>query len=530
MNRPTKSLFALALTTALLASGLVSQAAETQEIIKVDINPSGSSTPSFLTAIDDYVYFTADDGSNGREIWFTDGTAAGTVSVGNINPSGNAINDERVDPFFHLLDGYVYYRATNGTDGLELYRSPLGQSGFEQISNLNGATGGFYTISLQYWHNPLAPMYTEDIVSHGGKLYFRAWNSASSVWQLYSYDPSVTPNPATSAGLTNMTHGLTGDVHDLVVWNNALHFVFKPTGAESVLYKLAGSPLAPVSVVSASVVTQGTIFRLMPVGDYLLFLDGIGTTNADLRYITAAAPSVSVAITNAGPIKTDLGTFMRPTVIGNEIYFETTNANVTNDLALRYVNLDASPITLETVVGSMPTSTSGVRNISRVEVVGDTRYVIHAASAFSYSLYEVTGSTLSAPLGSAGDLLTQLKNVDGSLFHQASFSGDLDVAVRAPGGSSTRTADSVEGGSFVPKQIEAIGRTAVISAQAGDWELWLLALVAPQGGATPFTGPKLNPIIGPVNPGDTVTVTGTELDQVTSAEIDDLPGTISNQT
>ena len=50
-----------------------------------DINSgSGKSNPSELTAIGNTLYFRANDGNNGRELWKSDGTAAGTVMVKDI--------------------------------------------------------------------------------------------------------------------------------------------------------------------------------------------------------------------------------------------------------------------------------------------------------------------------------------------------------------------------------------------------------------------------------------------------------------
>ena len=50
-----------------------------------DINPGGSSVPLGFASVGNMLYFTANDGVNGRELWKTDGTSAGTVLVKDIN-------------------------------------------------------------------------------------------------------------------------------------------------------------------------------------------------------------------------------------------------------------------------------------------------------------------------------------------------------------------------------------------------------------------------------------------------------------
>ena len=42
--------------------------------------------PRNLTNVNGTLFFTADDGTNGRELWKSDGTAAGTVLVKDISP------------------------------------------------------------------------------------------------------------------------------------------------------------------------------------------------------------------------------------------------------------------------------------------------------------------------------------------------------------------------------------------------------------------------------------------------------------
>ena len=56
-----------------------------------DINPgSSSSNPSFFTNVGGTVFFDAGDGVHGVELWRSDGTAAGTQLVSDINPGSAA--------------------------------------------------------------------------------------------------------------------------------------------------------------------------------------------------------------------------------------------------------------------------------------------------------------------------------------------------------------------------------------------------------------------------------------------------------
>jgi len=59
---------------------------ETVFLVK-DINATGAdSSPSALTAANGAVFFAVSDGTHGRELWKSDGTATGTVLVADLNP------------------------------------------------------------------------------------------------------------------------------------------------------------------------------------------------------------------------------------------------------------------------------------------------------------------------------------------------------------------------------------------------------------------------------------------------------------
>lgn len=52
----------------------------------VDLDPSGSGRPSSIAAVGDGVFFNGNDGVVGLETWFSDGTAAGTTLLGDMMP------------------------------------------------------------------------------------------------------------------------------------------------------------------------------------------------------------------------------------------------------------------------------------------------------------------------------------------------------------------------------------------------------------------------------------------------------------
>jgi len=82
-----------------------------------DIHPSGDSSPTSLTAVDGYLYMSADDGTNGTEPWVSDGTAAGTRMVANVNPTGNG------SPGYFAPGpaGSVFFSAADSSHGNELF-------------------------------------------------------------------------------------------------------------------------------------------------------------------------------------------------------------------------------------------------------------------------------------------------------------------------------------------------------------------------------------------------------------------------
>ena len=105
-------------------------------VLVKDINPGinregsyaslNSSSPSNLTQFNGKLYFSADDGKNGRELWVSDGTAEGTNLVkdiypGNPNYQNSGYMDSSIPTHFIKFDNKLYFSARDSQNDSELW-------------------------------------------------------------------------------------------------------------------------------------------------------------------------------------------------------------------------------------------------------------------------------------------------------------------------------------------------------------------------------------------------------------------------
>ena len=74
-----------------------------------DINPLGPGDPGSLTVFNEHLFFRANNGVNGSELWKSNGSEEGTVLVSDINPSGDSYPG-----VLTVLDGVLYFTAYEG--------------------------------------------------------------------------------------------------------------------------------------------------------------------------------------------------------------------------------------------------------------------------------------------------------------------------------------------------------------------------------------------------------------------------------
>jgi ELWxxDGT repeat protein len=129
-----------------------------------DINVGArGSQPVSMTLVNNELYFSADDGLSGYEIWTSNGTRAGTRLIADINQLGEDTESSR--PYeFTEIGPYVLFTATaSKVEGRQLWRTDGTESGTQVINAVNPFGGA------QIYH----------LTKAGGYVYFAGLDGSS---------------------------------------------------------------------------------------------------------------------------------------------------------------------------------------------------------------------------------------------------------------------------------------------------------------------------------------------------------------
>lgn len=100
-----------------------------------------SSRPRGLIALGDKLYFFADDGVNGVELWVTNGTEAGTHMVRDVNPVAGAVATYD-PPFAAALGDSLIFFADDGTHGSEPWITDGTEAGTQLLRDVRPGNQG----------------------------------------------------------------------------------------------------------------------------------------------------------------------------------------------------------------------------------------------------------------------------------------------------------------------------------------------------------------------------------------------------
>jgi ELWxxDGT repeat protein len=178
-----------------------------------DINPAGGSDPVRLTAVGSTLYFLAIDALHGRELWKSDGTAAGTVRVKDIRPGpvGAFPGDQYSGGPLIVVNGRLVFAADDGVHGEELWVSNGTATGTKLLKDIDPGSASSLPV---YGPGSWAVV--------GNKAFFTANDGSGTGGQLWATDG--TPGGTYKVTDVNPTQP-TSSLSDLTAAGNLLFFL-----------------------------------------------------------------------------------------------------------------------------------------------------------------------------------------------------------------------------------------------------------------------------------------------------------------
>lgn len=157
---------------------------------------------SHFTKVNNTLYFLIDYFSNPSgfvELWKSDGTIAGTVTVKKIQLSPSSTT------YLTSCNGELYFNATNGINGEELWKSDGTSAGTVMVKDINESSAGSYPMKLTTFNN---------------ELYFSAYTTDEGT-ELWKSDGTANGTVMVKA----INDGIySGNPGNLVVFKNSLLF------------------------------------------------------------------------------------------------------------------------------------------------------------------------------------------------------------------------------------------------------------------------------------------------------------------
>jgi ELWxxDGT repeat protein len=199
------------------------------------------------------LYFVANDGTHGAELWRTDGTEEGTQLVKDIRPG--LANSLSASTRLLGLDDVLYFTANDGTHGSELWKSDGTELGTQIIGDLFPPNGSA--------SDPLAVIQ--------GKIFFSGYDPSTTGYEYYISDGTLSGtsilmdiNPGSGSGVAGFG----------VIFQDKLYFHATDGTGSSGLWKTDGTT-GGTSLVKY-IQTAGTYYVSMSSSDQAIYFTVAG--------------------------------------------------------------------------------------------------------------------------------------------------------------------------------------------------------------------------------------------------------------
>lgn len=263
-------------------------------LVKDIASGSTSGNVNNITAFSDehgsYVYFSANDGTNGNELWRSDGTLSGTQMVCNLYSGSNSSDPSGLT----VVDGALYFSAKNSASDPILWRLADTQSTtpVALVSEVVSMTSYYLTNCTE-------------LTEVNGALYL----SAKGTRNTGSYtDTELWRVSGTSTAEIDITGSASNsNPSGLVAVGNEL-YCFATVSSVQYIYQVNGTTKTQRASVSAAANS------LTSVDGTIYYADGSLSYNTQLRRLASSGPS-STAITLGSSYPQEL------TAVGTTLFF-----------------------------------------------------------------------------------------------------------------------------------------------------------------------------------------------------------------
>ncbi|MEX0676088.1 MAG: ELWxxDGT repeat protein [Pirellulales bacterium] len=240
-----------------------------------DLNALGGSDPDRFVEVGSIAFFTANDGTNGQELWKSDGTEAGTVLVKDIFPGASGSLP------FNLtnVNGTLFFSANDGITGIELWKSDGTLAGTVRVEDIN----------------PGAPSSSPfSFTNVSGTLFFQA-NDGITGFELWKSTGGAAADATTTSRVEDIFPGATGSLPQrLTNVGGVLFFMANDGTTGNELWKSTGGAAADATTTSRVEdinpgATDSAPASLTNVSGTLFFSANDGTTGNELWKSTGGA-------------------------------------------------------------------------------------------------------------------------------------------------------------------------------------------------------------------------------------------------
>jgi trimeric autotransporter adhesin len=261
---------------------------------------SAPSFPNFLASVNDTVFFSADDGTNGLELWKSAPPYATATIVEDPVPGGGIHPGSVPIPLlFTNVNGVLFFVTDDGTNGEELWKT---EPPYATATMVNGATGGIRAGA--------APSFPNFLTNVNGALFFIANGDAPGIFtsgvELWSSAPPhqtatlIDVHPGAPGGAPNRSNPFEitgmGDFAFFAATGAAGRELWKSDGSTATMVEdaIPGGGINPGSASSSPA-------SLSNVNGTLFFVADDGTNGVELWKATIEGPAPPVA--PATPVK-----------------------------------------------------------------------------------------------------------------------------------------------------------------------------------------------------------------------------------